>query len=354
MFSKMLKSKSPNFKAGFILTSAILIITFTFYAYQIFFTPNLLIDADPEKEEAYLLIPHGANFKTVVDSLQKNHILNDILSFSLVAKLMKYQENVKPGRYKISGRTNNLTILKKLNRGDQDPLNVTINNVRTKKDLAERISGRLELSENEILKKLNDEKLAASFGLDTNSILVLFIPNTYEFFWTTSANELMERMHQEYKKFWNQDRRAKADSLGLKPKQVMILASIVEAETNQNGEKPTIAGVYVNRLKEGWPLQADPTVKFALQDFTIKRITTDHTKINSPYNTYKNSGLPPGPINLPSITSIEAILNHENHNYMFFVADLNNPGYHKFSKDYRSHVNSANKYRKSLDKRNIF
>jgi UPF0755 protein len=309
---------------------------------------------DGSAKEAYLYIPTGADFKTVVDSLEKNKIVHDNLSFSFVSKLLKYQENVKAGRYKIKAGSNNLDVIRKLKSGNQDPLNVTFNSVRTKEDLAVKLSAKLQPRSVELLKLLNDQIFAQKFNLDTNTIISLFIPNTYQFYWTVSAEEIFEKMHRENKKFWNEERLAKAKALGLSKEQVMIVASIVEAETNMNDEKPTIAGVYLNRFQQGWPLQADPTVKFALRDFAIKRILHVHQECDSPYNTYKYSGLPPGPINIPSISSIDAVLNCEKHDYMFFVADFTRPGYHKFTSDYRQHVNSANKYRRTLDKRQIF
>lgn len=344
---------SLQFKAGAILIVALFSIIITFSGYQYFFTPNFLI-SDDVKDEYYLYIPQEADFKQVVDSLQKNEVLHDVLSFSFVAKIMKYQDHVKAGRYLIKRKSNNLEVVKKLKHGIQDPLNVTFNNVRTKSDLAEKISTRLEADPKEMLALLNDKEYVKKFGFDTNTIMSMFIPNTYEFFWTTSAKEIFERMQNEYEKFWNEERLSKAKALNLSPNQVMIVASIVEAETNMSDEKPTIAGVYLNRLEKNWLLQADPTVKFALNDFAIRRITYDHIKTDSPYNTYKYAGLPPGPINLPSITSIEAVLNREDHDFMFFVADPSSPGYHKFSESFRQHVASARKYRKDLDKRRIY
>ncbi len=344
---------SLQFKAGAILIGALVFIITTFTGYQYFFTSNFMIREETGKEY-YLYIPDDATFRTVVDSLQKDSVLHDILSFSFVAKLMKYQDYVKPGRYQIRAQANNLEVIKRLKRGAQTPLNLTFNNIRTKSDLANRLGGRLQMSPEDIMALLNDQEYAESFDLDTNTIMSIFIPNTYELFWTITPAELFNRMRKEYEKFWNEERRTKAQVLGLSPEQVMTVASIVEAETNMNDEKPTIAGVYLNRLAKGWPLQADPTVKFALNDFAIRRITHEHIRTESPYNTYVYQGLPPGPINLPSMPSIEAVLNYEKHDYMFFVADLANPGYHKFSEDFRQHVNNARKYRNDLDKRKIF
>jgi len=345
--------KSLQFKAGAILIVALFSIIITFSGYQYLFTPNFLI-GDDVQDEYYLYIPREANFKTVTDSLQQNHVLHDILSFSFLAKILKYQDNVKPGRYKIRAKANNLEIVKKLKNGIQDPLNVTFNNIRTKQDLADKLSARLEPNAEQILALLSNQTYANSIGLDTNTIMSIFIPNTYEFFWTTTAEELFDRMHDEYKKFWNNERKEQARQLNLTPEQIIIVASIVEAETNMNQEKPRIAGVYLNRYYQNWLLQADPTVKFALKDFAIRRITFEHIKFDSPYNTYKYAGLPPGPINLPSITSIESVLKPEKHNYMFFVADPSRPGYHKFSENFQQHVNSAKKYRNELNKRKIY
>jgi UPF0755 protein len=340
-------------KAGAILIIALLSITISFSGYQYLFTPNFLI-GDDVQEEYYLYIPREATFRTVTDSLQKNNVLHEILSFSFMAKILKYQDNIKPGRYKIRAKASNLEVIKKLKNGIQDPLNVTFNNIRTKQDLAERLSARLESSAEQILAKLNNQDYAKSIGLDTNTIVSIFIPNTYEFFWTTSTDDLFERMHNEFKKFWNDERKEQARQLNLSLEQVIIIASIVEAETNMNIEKPTIAGVYLNRYYQNWLLQADPTVKFALKDFAIRRVTFEHIKFDSPYNTYKYVGLPPGPINLPSISSIESVLNPEKHKYMFFVADHTKPGYHKFSETFQQHVNSARKYRNDLNKRKIY
>jgi len=340
-------------KAGVLLTVAILFTTFSFTGYQYFFTPNFLVDTDAPKE-AVVYIPHNATFQQVVDSLSKNDILHEKLSFGFVSKFLKYQKNIKPGRYIIPRNATNLIIVKKLRSGNQDPLNLTFNNIRTKKELAEKLANELEPTAEELLYLMNDSAFTASLGLDTNTITAIFIPNTYEFFWSVDAKEVFTRMKEEADKFWNKERKAKAKTIGLSNAQVIILASIVEAETNQNSEKPTIAGVYLNRLKKHWPLQADPTVKFAMHDFSIQRIIKAYTEVDSPYNTYKYLGLPPGPINLPSITSIDAVLNYAKHDYMFFVADFDNPGYHTFSKDYRTHINNANAYRKELNQRHIF
>jgi UPF0755 protein len=343
-----MKKKTPTVRYVVAL-AGLLFVCFSYYAYQIFYTSNIEV----EKEDYYLYIPSGANFKTVMDSLEKHQVLYDKLSFAFVSQLLSYQEKVKPGRYLLPKNSTNLTIVRKLKNGLQEPLKLTFNNIRLKKDLAEKLAEKLEFSENDFLIVINNPEITAKYGFDTNTVIGMFIPNTYEVFWNTSPEELMKKMDREYKKFWNKDRLAKAKAAGFSPLQISTIASIVEAETNKDSEKPRIAGVYINRLRTDMPLQADPTVKFAVQDFSIKRVTQEHTTINSPYNTYKNTGLPPGPINMPSAVSLDAVLNYEKHKFIYFCASPNEIGYHDFAESYRDHVNNANRYRKFLDKQKI-
>ena len=343
-----MKKKTPTIRYVVAL-AGLLFVCFSYYAYQIFYTSNIQV----EKEDYYLYIPSGANFKTVMDSLEKNQVLYDKLSFAFVSQLVGYQDKVKPGRYLLPKNSTNLTVVRKLKSGLQEPLKLTFNNIRLKKDLAEKLAEKLEFSENDFLKLINNPDDVSKYGFDTNTIIAMFIPNTYQVFWNTSPEELMKKMNREYKKFWNKERLAKAQAAGFSPLQISIIASIVEAETNKDSEKPRIAGVYINRLRTGMPLQADPTVKFAVRDFSIKRVTQEHTAMESPYNTYKNTGLPPGPINMPSTTSLEAVLNYEKHKFIYFCASPNEIGYHDFAESYRDHVNNANRYRKFLDKQRI-
>jgi UPF0755 protein len=345
----MSSKKSIQFKAGVIITIGMLFTSFSFYAYQLLFTPNLQL----EKKETYLYIPTGATFKTVKDSLEKKDILNDKVSFYFLSRLMKYRENVKPGKYLINANSNNLTVIRMLKRGRQTPVKLTFNNIRIKNELAERLSKKLEFTGGEFLHEVNNDSVTAKYGFNTNTITAMFIPNTYELYWNITAQEFIEKMYLEYQKFWNADRLALAKAAGLTPVEVTILASIVEAETNDNKEKPTIAGLYINRLRTGMPLQADPTVKFALGDFSIKRIYNVHTTFNSPYNTYMYAGLPPGPIDLPSITSIDAVLNYEKHKYIYFCAHHDLTQHHEFAETYEEHLKLAERYHKALDKLKI-
>jgi UPF0755 protein len=343
---------SSRFKT-IIAVCGVSFVMLSYYAYQIFFTSNILVD--DKRKDFVLYIPSGATYKTVLDTLYKHEVLADKVSFSFIAKLLGYQEAVKSGRYVIPARSTNLQAIRKLRSGNQDPVKLTFNSIRLKEEFADRVGEKFEFGSDSLWWALNDSKICAKYNMDTSTILCLFIPNTYEIYWDITTEQFINRMQTENKKFWNAERIEKAQKAGLTPIQATILASIVEAETNMLSEKPTIAGVYINRLNINMPLQADPTVKYALRDFEIKRINHDLIEKagSSPYNTYKVNGLPPGPINMPSIKTIDAVLNYESHNYLFFVADKNKPGYHIFNEDYRAHVNQANKYRKNLNQQNI-
>ncbi len=326
-----------------------LFVCFSYYAYQIFYTPNIQV----KKENFYLYIPSNSNFKTVMDTLIANEVVYDKLSFAFVSKLLGYQEKVKSGRYLLPKNSTNLKVVRLLKSGAQEPLMLTFNTIRLKQELADKVAEKLEFSSEDFMKVLNNEQLIREYGFNANTIVGMFIPNTYEVFWNTKPEDFFKKMNREYKKFWNEERLAKAKAAGFTPIQISTIASIVEAETNKNDEKARIAGVYINRVRTGMPLQADPTVKFALQNFAIKRVTQDHTVIDSPYNTYKVLGLPPGPINMPSTVSLDAVLNYEKHNYVYFCASPSRIGYHDFAESYRDHVNNANKYRKFLDTNKI-
>lgn len=316
-----------------------------------FFTPNFLIDKDNKATAIH--IPTGADIDIVKDTIEKSGILHDKKSFYFLTRFLKYNENVKPGRYVIQPRMTNLEVIRKLKRGQQDPVDVRINNIRFRKELAAKISKYLEPKVEVIDSMLSDPVTASAYGFDTNTFIAMFIPNTYEFFWNVPAKKIFDRMHKEYTAFWTEERKNKAKDLGITPMEAIIIASILVEETNNIPEMPRIAGVYLNRLKTRMPLQADPTIKFAIGDFSLKRIREAHLQIESPYNTYKYAGLPPGPINLPSITAIDAVLNAEKHKYLYFCASAENPGSHEFAESYSEHLNIANKYWKYLNKNHI-
>ncbi len=333
-----------------ILFSGVMIISFTFYFYQVFFASNFLVG----KDTPYILeIEKGTTFKALMNQLEKEEVTSDILSFAFVSKILGYQDHIKSGRYQIMPNTNNIDVVRKLRNGSQVPVKVTFNNVRTKRDLAEKICEYLEMDSKELETKLRDPAFCREFGKDTFTIVNYFIPNTYEMYWQTDSEELLERMKKEYDIFWNQERKNKIKRINLSQDEVSVLASIVQAEARFNDEKPRIAGVYLNRLKKGIALQADPTLVFALGNFELKRVLNGHKKIDSPYNTYKYAGLPPGPINIPSIASIDAVLDAEEHEYYFFCAKEDFSGYHNFAETIREHINNAKRYQRALNKANI-
>lgn len=347
----MFEDKKTKIYLIVIITFSVLLTSLSFYFYQAFFSPNALID----KDEPYTLkIPSNAVFKNVSDSLYNNNVINDVITFSFVAKVMKYQEAVKPGLYTIPPRTNNLNLVRLLRSGKQTPVNVTFNNVRVKEDLAEKITRNLEISEDQFLNLVMDSVYIRKFGFEEETIMAMFIPNTYEMWWNSSPENLFDRMYKEYERFWTEDRKQKAAKIGLSPLEVSTLASIVQAETQKADERARVAGVYMNRLKIKMPLQADPTLVFAAGDFSIKRVLNIHKEIDSPFNTYKYAGLPPGPINLPEISALDAVLNYENHQYLYFCAKDDFSGYHAFATNLTEHLNNARRYQNALNQAKIY
>ena len=333
-----------------LIISTVLLVSFSFYAYQMLMTPNVLVD----QRQRVLLIPTGANFKDVQDKLHEGEYVNDILSFSVLSKLMKYDQYVKPGRYILKPDMSNLEAVRYLRSGQQEPVDVTFNNIRLKPELAQKITVGLEADAEEFLALIEDSAVASSYGFTTENIMTMFLPNTYEMYWNTDAQELLDRMHQEYKRFWDDQRLALAKELNMSPVEVGVLASIVESETNKPDEAPTVAGLYLNRLERNIALQADPTLVFAAQDFTIRRVLDKHKEIDSPYNTYKYTGLPPGPIRTPSINTIESVLNHEDHNYLYMCAKEDFSGYHNFATNLSAHLANARRYQRALSQAGIY
>ncbi len=342
---------SRNIKIGLFLSFAVIFTTFSFYFWQIYKTPNLQL----EKEESFVLyIPQGATFQSVVDTLKKHDVIHDMVSFRFLSKWKGYQDEVKPGRYVIKPNTPNNAFLERAIEGNQDAVRLTFNNIRLKEDLIRRIGGKFEFGEAKLSEALNSPDLARKYGFDTTTVLSMFLPNTYEIYWTTSVEKFLDRMYSEYQKFWNESRLARAKEIGLTPVQVSILASIVEEEQARKvDERPRVAGLYLNRLRGNMPLQADPTIKFALRDFGIKRILHNQLLVNSPYNTYRNTGLPPGPIRLADLKSLEAVLNYEEHGYTYMCARADLSGYHAFASNYKDHLLNARMYQEELNKLNI-
>jgi UPF0755 protein len=333
-----------------IVVFSILLTVFGLYAYQSIYTPNILV----EKENQYLYVYPNTTYQSLLDSLYTKDIVQDNVSFGVVARLMKLDKSIKPGRYLLKSNMNNRQAVTLLRAGKQDPVNITFNNARTTADMAYKLTQNLMIDGEELLEVINDKDVAEQYPFDEESLRVMFIPNTYEVYWTITAEELLDRMYYEYKQFWTDERKAKADSLRMSPVEVTILASIVEAETKKREESPTIAGLYLNRLKRGMLLQADPTLIYAAGDFSIKRVLNRHKEIDSPYNTYMYAGLPPGPINFPTIHSIDAVLNYKDHNYLYMCAKEDFSGYHYFTASLNQHLNNARKFQRALNKARLY
>lgn len=309
--------------------------------------------AQEEDGAYYLYIPTGSTFDDVVQYLCEAQIIQDCSFFRWLARQMNYPAHVYPGRYRITPDMGYVDLIRKLRSGTQDPLRLTWLRFRTLEQVAEFFGKHLEPDARDFLETFQDESFLATVNLTPYTVLGIFIPNTYEFYWTTTPEQLVRRMVREFESFWDEERRKKARELGLTPMEVVILASIVEEETWRDDEKPRIAGVYLNRLRKGMKLQADPTVRYALGDFSIRRITYAMTRIPSPYNTYHIYGLPPGPICTPSPQTIDAVLNAEEHDFLFFVARPDGSGYHMFSRTYEEHLQKARLYHQMLREKGI-
>ena len=348
--SRKKKSKFARFIYLFIFLLILAALGFSYYLYGVIFKPNTWTGGE---SKTIVYIPTGTDYEGLKNILYGNGIVINRKSFEWLADKKSLTTNVNPGKYTIEEGLNNNELIDLLRSGQQIPVNLIINNIRTKEEFAQRVSEQIELDSSTIVQLLYDTVHLRYFGLTPDKALTLFIPNTYEVYWDIKARDLFDRMYSEYKKFWSETRLKKAEEIGMKPEEVYIMASIVEKETNKNDEKPAIAGVYKNRLKYNWRLQADPTVVYAWGDFSIRRVLNLHKQIDSPYNTYMYYGLPPGPICIPSIASIDAVLNLEDHNFMFFCAKDDFSGYHVFSSTSAGHALNANKYRNALDERNI-
>lgn len=301
----------------------------------------------------WLYVRTGSTYDTLLTEMRDKDILKDYFTFDFLAGRLKLKERIKAGRYKIKKGMNNRELITLLRSGRQTPLRFTFNNIRTVYELAGLMGKEFEADSLSVIREMFNAKLLDSLKLDSLTIATVFIPNTYEMYWNSKPEAIIKRMVREHAAFWNEERRAKAAALNLSPAQVSILASIVEQETRMNDEKPLIAGVYLNRIKKGWKLEADPTLVYASGNFGIRRVLNIHKEIESPFNTYKYAGLPPGPICLPSIASIDAVLNHVKHEYLFFCARDDMSGYHAFAKTYEDHRLNARRFQKELSRRGI-
>lgn len=325
---------------------------FANFVYKAMLRPNTAFN----NEVAYVFIPSNANYEQVKSQLEP--LLDDMESFDNLAERKKYTTNIKAGRYEIKkGMTNN-DIINSI-RSKNLPIKLSFNNQETLEKLAGRVSSQIEADSLSLLNTMKDSAFLKENGFNEATALGMYLPNSYEFFWNTSAEDFRSRMLKEYNRFWTETRIQKAYNIGLSQDQVIALASIVYEESKQPSEQPRITGVYMNRIRIGMPLQADPTLKFAAyklpqyKNTIIKRVLNVHKEIESPYNTYKNLGLPPGLIAMPDISTIDAVLNYEKHNYLYFAADAKNFGFHKFAKTLAQHNINAREYQRYLSSQGI-
>ena len=308
----------------------------------------------------YVYVDNDDTIDSVYTKLSEVSKGSALAAFKTLARHSSYADNIRTGRYAVRSGEGAFMVFRHIRNGQQSPVNLVVPSVRTTDRLAAELSKKLMLDSAEICRALNDEAICAKYGYNTQTIAAMFIPNTYDIYWNVSVEKLLDRMQKENHNFWNNERRAKADGMKLTPVQVSTLASIIDEETANNAEKPMVAGMYYNRLilrnaeyPNGMPLQADPTIKFAWKRFDLKRIYNNLLSIDSPYNTYRNPGLPPGPIRIPSIAGIDAVLNHVHHNYLYMCAKEDFSGTHNFARTYTEHLQNAKRYSEALNKRGI-
>lgn len=325
---------------------------FAYFVYKNIFTPNTAF----ENEEAHVFIPTNASFQEVLDEMEP--LLKDVSTFDAVAHRKGYAENVKGGHFILRKGMNNNDIINTI-RSKNSPVKVKFNNQERLEDLAGAVAKQIEPDSIQLLMAFRDSSFLATQNFNESTALGMYLPNTYEFYWNTTAEGFRDRMLKEYERFWTSERIEKAKKKGLTPEQVISLAAIVQKETAKVDERPRVAGVYLNRLERGMLLQADPTVIYAKKlteknfDQVIKRVLYKDLEIDSPYNTYKYTGVPPGPISMPDISSIDAVLNAENHQFYFFVADVENIGYHKFARTLSEHNRNKAAYVRWISKQGI-
>ena len=350
----MAKQKSSFFKK--IIISILLILLVIgggggYLAYQTIYQSNVNLG---DKKSVIIYIPTGSTYDDVLRILNQNNILKNRSSFEWLCQRKKYKNVVKPGKYRVLAKMSNNALVNLLRAGIQEPIEINFNGLHTVNDFLLRVGRRIEADSSGLVQASKDNGYLSKYGFNQDNVQALFIPDTYQFFWNTSVDQFYDRMAKEYKTFWNDSRKKKAKNLGYSQTDVMILASIVQGEQCcDNDEKKVIAGLYLNRLKQEMHLQSDPTVIFATGDFTIQRVSTEQTRINSPYNTYMNKGLPPGPIGFAQQSSIDAVLDHNKNDFIYMCAKEDLSGKHYFAKTYEQHCIYAKKYRDALNARNI-
>lgn len=332
----------------FLPAIALIVVIIAGFVYYYFFSPM-----SKGNDSSIVYIDDNDNIDSVYAKVGEVSSAHGMAGFKTLVRHSSYADNIRTGRYEIEQGNGALTVFRKLKNGLQKPVNLTIPEVRTVDKLAGALARKMMVDSLTLYRALTDSAVCARYGYTPETMICLFVPNTYDIYWNTPVEKLLERMQRESEKFWTPERTKKAETMGLSREEVMTLASIVDEETANNAEKPMVAGMYYNRLKADMPLQADPTIKFALKDFDIRRIYRNMLMVESPYNTYKNTGLPPGPIRVPSVVGIDAVLNHVHHNYLYMCAKEDFSGTHNFAVTYDEHLSNAARYSKALNERGI-
>jgi UPF0755 protein len=348
----MSKKKSSGGKSNKFITVVVLILIaaagwFGWSFYRKYFSPNVTAN------QQYLYIRTGKGFDDVYATIVKQGIVNDTASFYAAAQSMDYPDRVKAGRYRLHEGMTNRRLINMLASGTQEPITLSFHNLRLKEQFAGFVAKKLEPDSTAFIRLLDSTSYVQQYGFTTDNVYAMFLPNTYQLYWNTSPEKFFKRMNASYEKFWTPERRIKADEIHLNPIQVSILASIVDAEALHDDEMPIIAGLYLNRLKKGMKLESDPTIIFAENDYTIHRVLSRYLSINSPYNTYLHTGLPPGPIMMPSVNAVNAVLDYQKNDYIYMCAKEDFSGYHNFATNMTDHLANAHKYQQALNERNI-
>jgi UPF0755 protein len=344
------KASSGTFKKFIIVLVLLVIISLgiTCVVYYLrYFGPNV------SDKEQYLYIHTGETFDDVYKTIRDEGIVKDTTTFHWSAVNMKYTGRVKPGKYRLHEGMSNRKFINTLASGAQEPVTVSFHNLRLKEQFAGFVSKKIEPDSIAILNLLDSAAFVKQYGFTTDNVYTMFMPNSYQMYWNTSPEKFFKRMYANYEKFWTPERKQRAAEINLSPVQVSILASIVDAEALHDDEMPTIAGLYLNRLKKGMKLESDPTVIFALNDFTIHRVLNKDLKVNSPYNTYMYAGLPPGPVMMPSINAVNSVLDYKASDYIYMCAKADFSGYHAFATNVADHLVNAHKFQQALNERHI-
>jgi len=326
----------------------IILLALTGFNYYLkYFSPNVT------GKQEYLYIHTGAKFNDVYKTIREEGVVKDSASFLSAAQNMNYVNRVKPGRYRMHEGMTNRRLINMLASGTQEPVTVAFHNLRLKEQFAGFLSKKIESDSTAIIRLLDSASFVEKYGFTTENVYTMFLPNSYQLYWNTSPEKFFRKMYANYQKFWTPERLQKASAINLTPIQVSILASIVDAEALHDDEMPTIAGLYLNRMKKGMKLEADPTVIFAKNDFTIKRVLTRYLSYNSPYNTYLHTGLPPGPIMMPSVNAVNDVLDYKKSDYIYMCAKEDFSGYHNFASNVADHLANARRFQQALNERNI-